>query len=157
MYRLTVALTRAPISLKPMWYAWVVKVIGKHQVFIFSEEICLHACVCVKLKCSGIKQISKGQTMRRLFIYYKLWMSSQGSLIAWPCVRTMMKKGLNEHVGTTGLVLVSLHMFLNYPCWGQEGDFLQAYVFHCCTVLQAWLSYLNIKLVKAESTQYQWY
>lgn len=80
---------------------------GGHQVFIFSGEIHLHACVCVKLKCSGIKQISKGQTMRRLFIYYKLWMSSQGSLIAQPCVRAMKQKDLNEHVEITELVLVS--------------------------------------------------
>ena len=80
---------------------------GGHQVSIFGGEINLHACVCVKLKCSGIKQISKGQTMRRLFIYYKLWMSSQGSLIAQPCVRAMKPKDLNEHVEITVLILVS--------------------------------------------------
>lgn len=45
--------------------------------------------------------------MGRLFIYYKLWMSSQGSLIAQPCVRAMKQKGLNKHVGITELVLVS--------------------------------------------------
>lgn len=81
---------------------------GGHQVFIFGGEIHLHACVCVKLKCSGIKQISKGQTMRRLFIYYKLWMSSRGFLIAQPCVRAMKQMDLNEHVEITERVLVSL-------------------------------------------------
>lgn len=78
---------------------------GGHQVSIFGGEIHLHACVCVKLKCSGIKQITKGQTMRRLFIYYKLWMSSQGSLIAQPCVRATKQKDLNEHVQITAFIL----------------------------------------------------
>lgn len=62
--------------------------------------------------------------MRRLFIYYKLWMSSQDSLIAQPCVRAMKQKDLNEHVEITALVLVSPQdrhpVFLNSPVGGQE-------------------------------------
>lgn len=124
-----------------MWYSRVsaVKVVGGHQVFIFSGEIHLHACVCVKLKCSGIKQISKGQTMRRLFIYYKLWMSSQGSLIAQPCVRAMKQKDLNEHVEIAELVLVSLQdrrpASLNSPAGGKgviaEKPMSSVFAEHC--------------------------
>lgn len=61
--------------------------------------------------------------MRRLFIYYKLWMSSQGSLITQPCVRAMKQKNLNEHVEIAELVLVSLQdrhpASLNSPVGGK--------------------------------------
>lgn len=66
-------------------------------------------------------------------------MSSQGSLIAQPCVRAMKQKDLNTHVEITELVLVGLQdrypASLNSPVGGKgvisENSMCSVIAVHC--------------------------